>query len=321
MKANLLVGRLIAAGLLCSLWGCLATASTWAVSPFTWHEGDGHTDLMLDGKPILRHMHAHDTSTPERLHETYKPYTHVFDMDGADVITKGPGGEFTHHRGIFIGWNKLTHEGKVFDLWHMKSPATMIQQRFDALEATADKARMVATIHWNGDDPQKPLLVEKREIVVHRTANPNERLIDVTSSLTAVRGEVFLDGDPEHAGLQFRAHNDLSVAAKAKTGSATYTFPTEDTDPRTEKGLAWALMSYPLRGQTYHVQHMNHPNNPSNTVYSAYRDYGRFGAFFTHRIADGQTLTLRYRIRITTGEKPTREELAAQHAAFVKATR
>lgn len=320
-KPTLPFGRLAAAGLALSVLGCVAVGQPAAPNAFTWKRGDAHTDLYAGNQPILRHMHAYDPSNSESLHDTYKPYTHVYDIAGEDFITKGPGGEFTHHRGIFIGWNKLTHEGKVFDLWHMKAPASMVHQRFDTLDATADAARMVATIHWNGDDADKPIIVEEREITVRRTNDPNERIIDVTSRLKAVRGEVYLDGDPEHAGLQFRAHNDLSDAAKAKTGRAEYTFHKDGVDPRTDPGLPWVTMSYDLRGTTYHVQHMNHPDNPESTVYSAYRDYGRFGAFFKHHIPAGETLTLRYRLRITTGELPSRETMNAQHAAFVQSTR
>ena len=64
-------------------------------------------------------MYAHDVSTPERRLETYKPYLHVFDADGTAPITKGAGGDFTHHRGIFIGWNKISVGGKTMDRWHM----------------------------------------------------------------------------------------------------------------------------------------------------------------------------------------------------------
>ncbi len=76
-------------------------------------------DVLADGKVVARYIYAHDASTPERLLETYKPYLHVFDAEGKAPITKGAGGKFTHHRGIFIGWSKLTVGGKQYDRWHI----------------------------------------------------------------------------------------------------------------------------------------------------------------------------------------------------------
>src|SRR5689334_1069240 len=81
-------------------------------------DGDGWRELRLNGVPVLRHMNVFD---PERRAETFKPFTHVFDFAGKDFITKGPGGDFTHHRGIFIGWNKTILAGKSYDFWHCKN--------------------------------------------------------------------------------------------------------------------------------------------------------------------------------------------------------
>jgi hypothetical protein len=82
------------------------------------------------------------------------------------------------------------------------------------------------------------------------------------------------------------------------------------------RDLPWAAMSFVSGGRRYTVQHMNHPANPKGTRYSAYRDYGRFGAFPEADLAEGETLTLRYRFAVTAGDPPPRETLQAQHQAF-----
>ena len=65
-----------------------------ADSGFTWKDNSGeYLDLLFDGSKVTRYMYAYDKSTPERLHETYKVFHHVFDADGKDVITKGPDGQ------------------------------------------------------------------------------------------------------------------------------------------------------------------------------------------------------------------------------------
>ena len=85
--------------------------------------------MVSDGKVLVRYMYEHDTSTPEKHHETYKPYLHVFDTEGKKPITKGAGGQFTHHRGIFIGWSKTKANGKSYDRWHMKG-GDIVHQKF-----------------------------------------------------------------------------------------------------------------------------------------------------------------------------------------------
>ncbi len=49
-----------------------------APSSWTTDEAAGTSDLMLDGKPVIRYMFAFDDSTKESALETYKVYHHVF---------------------------------------------------------------------------------------------------------------------------------------------------------------------------------------------------------------------------------------------------
>ncbi|MBJ7393066.1 MAG: PmoA family protein, partial [Chthoniobacterales bacterium] len=83
---------------------CLTPGTARAEFTFADTAGD-HLDVLQNGKPLLRWQYAFDASTPERLHDTYKPYLHVMDAAGKEPITTGPGGEFTHHRGWFLGWS------------------------------------------------------------------------------------------------------------------------------------------------------------------------------------------------------------------------
>ena len=60
-----------------------------------------------------------DTSTPESREATYKPYHFMYSPDGSILLTKGPGGLYTHHRGLFYGFSKITYgNGKTCDTWH-----------------------------------------------------------------------------------------------------------------------------------------------------------------------------------------------------------
>jgi hypothetical protein len=295
-------------------------AAGQAAGAFGFRDKDGeYLDVLFGETRVLRFMYDHDASTPQRRFETYKPFLHVY--DGAQRLTNGPDSEteylgseirYPHHRGIFIGWNRLTCDGKRYDLWHMPR-ATQVHQRFEEQTAGPGLAKWTSVVHWN--DPEgRPLIVERRTTTAYRQEAPAIVLLDFESQLKAVGGDVELNGDPEHAGVQYRAHND--VAAGPKEVKAQYLFHADGIDPRKDKDLPWVAMSYGLAGKRYCVQHMNHPDNPKGTVYSAYRDYGRFGAFAKTTIARNETLTLRYRFWIARGEMPSRQDLAARYVAY-----
>lgn len=288
-----------------------------AAARFHWQSaGPGMLDLYRGERRLVRYMYAYDPSTPERLEETYKVYHHVYDETGEQLLTKGPGGLYTHHRGLFLGWNRLMSREHALDFWHM----TTVSQRHVAtlgLEADHDGARQRAVIHWC-DAEGKAVLREVRTVAARAVAAPGLLLLHVTSELTPVQGDVVLAGDPEHAGFQFRAHD--AVAEAPAGAKATYIFPGPDIDPTKDADIPWAAMSYPLRGGRYHVLHMNGPDNPSPTLYSAYRDYGRFGAFPVARINHGDTLTLRYGIYVGIGPTPERPLLQRIYDEYLAAT-
>ena len=274
-----------------------------------------HLDVMRGEKPIVRYMYGRDDSTDETRHETYKVYHHVMDPTGETTLTKGPGGEFTHHRGLFIGWNRLQHDGRAHDLWHMTDQATQAHREFLVQEADAEKSVIATRIDWLARGGEVVCVEETRTLTVWHN-DPNAHVvIDFQSDLKAANGDINLLGDPEHAGMQYRASQDASV-----NKSATYIFHADGIDPTKDRDLPWVAMRYEMaNGDVVVVQHMNHPDNPKDTLYSAYRDYGRFGAFFETPVADGETLTVKYRLRITKGEAPAVEALAAQYAAYAPA--
>jgi len=77
-----------------------------ASAEFTWTDTGGkHLELTFQNRPVARYLYeAIDESSPERRDETYKPFCHIYRPDKrGEFLTKGPGGKFTHHRGIYYG--------------------------------------------------------------------------------------------------------------------------------------------------------------------------------------------------------------------------
>ena len=260
-----------------------------------------HLDVVSDGKVLVRYMYEHDTSTPEKHHETYKPYLHVFDAEGKKPITKGAGGQFTHHRGIFIGWSSTKANGKSYDRWHMKG-GDIVHQKFLKQEVKDGTATFTSVTHWM-DESAKPFMEEERTFMVSEGKHGGRVMIDFHTKLSPVNGDVFLKGDPEHAGVQYRPANEVE---KKKT---KYLFPNGVTQVKGVKDLPWAAENYTLSGKEYGVVHMNAPTNPKGTVHSAYRDYGRFGAFFEKEIKKGDALELDYGFLILDGKLPSVENI------------
>lgn len=253
-------------------------------------------DIHLAGLLVGRYMVAHDTSSKQRLKETYKPFLHLFDPEGNQLITKGAGGEYTHHRGIFIGWMKMGFDGRTLDRWHMIGGEQVVQGKVRLIEGIKTSS-VDSTVHWNDADGN-PLLVEERSFTFHTAPTPAYVMLDFQSNLNAPRGTVTLDGDAEHAGIHIRPSDSVDRKHTA------YLFPGTGTNPRKALDLPWIGETISMDGKTYSIIQFNHPENPSGTKSSAYRDYGRMGMFPTASIPAGGSLVLRYRFLVSEGDFP-----------------
>ena len=78
---------------------------------------EGAVEVQFAGKTVAAYLIANDVSTPARANETYKPYLRIVDPANGQPITKGPGGTYTHHRGIFFGWMRIGFGQQKLDLW------------------------------------------------------------------------------------------------------------------------------------------------------------------------------------------------------------
>ena len=329
---------------------CVAEEKAPVTESFTFADKVGeYLDVLLNGKPVARYVYAFDKSTPARITETCKPFLHVFDAEGKGIITNGPSGNFPekalypHHRGIFIGWQKIGVDGKTVNLWEMKD-GVQVHEKFLERRLGPNGATITSKVAWNLADG-KPVLEEERTMALQPRPAPGMLVIDFTSKLKSAAGDLVLGGDPEHGGVQYRPANDLD---KKET---KYCLPKDAVDPRldpaaewhvmkyeepgkTDKDgkplateikkiekadLPWAAMSYVYSGKRYVVEDFSHPANPKGTLWSAYRDYGRFGAFPKVDLKAGETLTLRYRFIVSQGDLPTRDALQKEYDAYAKA--
>lgn len=290
----------------------LSAASSFGAG-WTFADGNGYRDLLFDGKPVVRNMNAWD---PARRNDTFKPYTHVFAFDGQTLLTKGPGGKFTHHRGAFIGWNKTTLDGKTYDFWHCKGVERKHSNYVKAEEkAGADEAVMVSVIDW--PTPEGKTVISEKQTITGRVLAPGKLQLDFTFELSAPSGPVKLEGDPQHAGFHFRAAEEVERHEK----DTRYIRPQGAQD---KKGDVWAecpwvVCDFTVEGKRYSVMHMSGPANPKPSVYST-RAYGRFGNFFTTEVKPGAPLKLNFRLLIEDEAAAAKEDWTARYAEWTAAS-
>ena len=290
--------------------GYLQGEPTVKAPRFDLRLGNEHLEVWYGKKQLAQYEFDYDDSTPELRQETYKPYLHLFGKNGERTITKGPGGRYTHHRGIFIGYSRMQVGEKRYDLWHMKH-GVQIHREFSDLDSDEKSARFTSRVDWV-DNQQHPLLAERRTMTFKQPPGRAYELVEMCSSLTAVADDVVLTGDPEHAGVQLRVANDIVPS------ETEYFFHQTAVDSREVLDLPWVGMSFQIGKQRYSVVMLNHPDNPQSTRFSAYRDYGRFGAYPEFEISRGDTVTLRYQWLVTGGRMLPFVEIEAARQAFVQ---
>lgn len=289
---------------------CLAAATGRSenVPGFTFrHRPGDQVEVLYQGDPVASYQYALDTSTKERRHDTYKPFLHILDPKTGAPITKGPGGRFTHHRGVFVGWNRIQLNGRRHDLWHMKN-ALQKHLSFAALEATEDEARIEAKIDWALDDGAA--LIHETRAMRFRPSAVGFVAVRLTTELWAAQPGVVLSGDPEHAGVQYRPANEI------KSQETVYAFPRADADPKKDRDYRWVGQTHAIGEEVYSVIHMNHPSNPKGVRHSAYRDYGRFGAFLESPLSTDQPLRLTFQFLIARGPLPARDRIENEWRQF-----
>lgn len=252
-------------------------------------------DVRVGGITWLRTLTSpFDPENPE-LH--YKVYTHLYDSEGVFPITKGTGGKYPHHRGLFIGWRETQVGDRTLDSWSRSGSDTKVlacQQwaAWKELAADAEGARQKALIQWFVEG-EPPFMEEERTI---RAFCPGEglRAVDFTSRLKSLGGTILLRGDPQHAGMHVRMAQEVAenesqtqfiLPGKARVAG-------EDV----VEGAWWVCASMPVRGRRYWVLHMTSPSLPSGIPLYSIRKYGRFGAFFESQVEEAKPLEAAFRI-------------------------
>ncbi len=272
-------------------------ASPWSTRQTENPDGPGMAfDVLHQSKPAARLIFGEGQM---------KPFLHVFGADGEMLTNPGldaegkEAGRFPHHRGIFIGWNKIRSELGNDDLWHFRRDEHMEVTNVRESSVTDDYAEIIADIAWrspNKDSDGDDVLVrEARTLRVWKPEGPWAVVVDARFDLVAAR-DLTLGGDLQHAGVHFRAHREVIDRA----GDTIYMWA-PDVAGRggriINEEMRWCRLVYPIGENWYSTIQLNAPGNPTEEL--SWRDYGRFGFFFKREMKKGESLTLNHRF-ITT---------------------
>lgn len=283
---------------------------------FTWNQLNNHqTRLSFGNQPLLQYEYPVYDSTD--ILTTHKAFHHVFDPTSNKLITKGFGGSEEHHKGIFFGYSKIQINDSQVNTW-----AAFNGERCEHKEILKEFSGPVMGGHivkiiWK-DQKGIPFIEEEREIRVF--AQPKgESLIDFSTKLKTLDGDIHLKGDRHHAGVQFRAAQFVADNPSGTTfirpAEQAHVSPDIEIDGDAMHDMSWDAMNFQLNGSEFTVAYLTHPSNPDNAEMSE-RRYGRIGEYFPYLLTKTNPLTAKYRFWIKTGDKPSRESIELKYKSY-----
>lgn len=219
---------------------------------------------------------------------TCKLFHQIYAPDGT-LLTKGLGGQFEHHRGLFVGWNRTLHKGKSYDFWHCnRGERQELRGTVAPARLQMHEAAQVMRTRWVAPDGTG-IIEELRglEVIAHQE---DHYVLHMRVECRALDGDVKLSGDPQHAGQQFRA---LQQFAEKDAEPVLYLRPRGAKEHGNDVWTKcdWIAGVLRLPNETYTVLRIESPDNPGETTWST-RPYGRFGATRTVKVPSGEAMRI-----------------------------
>ncbi len=243
-------------------------------------------------------------------------YLHpVYGLDGT-VLTDDFPADHVHHRGIFWAWPRAEVNGREMDVWTLKD-CRQRHVQFDTKEASKDSARIEVTNAWSFDEEPEKAMIRENVRMTFMPAASGYRVINFEISLTNESGGPAIIGgqttsEKGYGGLCFRPVDGGSPLKLGEDESKSpFRFVASEgiiKEDRFQVDSTWAAMllreqeGKPRNGVAF-VQNSANPGYPHDGWFL--RHYGLMGQSWPHttpyELAPGESVTLRYRILITSG--------------------
>lgn len=210
----------------------------------------------------------------------------------------------------------------------------------------AKEGKLVYTANWERQD-RHVLLKERTTLIFSGT--DHTRTVDRITTLTAAKDTVYFK-DVKDGMLGLRVTKELELPSNqvaefsdsqgnlTKVSASTNGANGDYLTSAGKKGndawgtrADWCMLSGVKEGQELSVAIIDHPKNPGYPTYWHARDYGLFAAnplgqeVFSKgkeqlnlRLLPGASVTFRYRVLLTSSEKPSVDQLQKQAKEFSK---
>lgn len=270
-----------------------------------------NVDFNINGKKFTRY----DTTTGPT-----KPYFYPLFAPGDKQVVRHwpvekPGGETTdhpHHRGLWFTHGKVN--GVDFWLETGNKAGKTAHVAYDTVQSGPVYGLLRARTDWLVPDGKK-IAEDTREVRVYNLSSGY--LMDFSVTLKATGGPLTL-GDTKEGSFALRLADSMRAAVeKGKVAEGHILNSNGDKDAKTwGKSAAWCDYYGTVDGQTVGVAIFDDAKNPRHPTTWHVRDYGLFAVnpFGLHdfdkknppgtgdlTIADGQSITLRYRLLFHQG--------------------
>lgn len=289
-----------------------AALSATAFASWTTSKVDNGIQIERAGKPVARFVFGE---------AELKPYLHVHGPNGELLTEWKADQQFPHHRGIFIGWNKIQSDLGSDDLWHLRSGETF-KVRGHTIRTSDTNATLHATIEWRSakKDAENPLIVEERTLDISQRPDGTAQ-IDTRFTLRAER-DLKLDGDLQHAGIHFRGSHELTK--REKETKYLWEPPLDGPGGKVvSTNLKWCRLVFSIGEKSFAATQLNAPSNPVEEL--SWRAYGRFGFFFKKQLKRGESFTVNYRFLVGphdgVSEEQQRQKIAEEYKKYAAAAR
>jgi hypothetical protein len=292
---------------------CLSLCLLFLLTPlanaadFKLEQHSGGIRVLLDGELFTEYL---TNSGP-------KPYLWPIIGPGGKAMTRaypmkevaGEKRDHHHHRSMWF-----TH-GDVngVDFWlEGKEGGTIVHREFAAITAEP-VAEFTARNDWLAPDGRKVCEDQRR---VAFSADGDHRIIDFDLTLTASEGPVTL-GDTKEGTFGIRVPTSMDVDQEGGAPGGRIVNSEGLTDAAAwGKPARWVDYSGPVEGETLGIAILNHPQSFRFPTHWHVRTYGLFAAnpfglhdFYgdaakngAHQLAQGEAITLRYRVIFHRGD-------------------
>lgn len=273
--------------------------------------------VKIDGKPFTEYV-TEFRGTPilwPIIGPTGKPMTRAYPM------AEGPGErkDHPHHRSMWF-----TH-GDVNGVSFWELGKGVIRHRESVKIAGGEKAVVVTRNDWIAPGGKKVCEDERR---LGFGTDGDARWIDFEITIKASRGPLKF-GDTKEGTMAVRVAGTMKV--DAKLGGRIVNSKGQTDKEAWGKPAAWVDYYGPVDGETVGIAILNHPSSFRFPTHWHVRTYGLFAANpfglhdfagsrevdGSHTVAEGQTMTLRYRVLLHRGNAES-GKISEAFAAYAK---